>query len=81
MIAKQPMCLKILGTGHYYVTQTINGIESVTSNIVDIVDIDRPYITLMARKNFHLFGRKANYLIMMVRQTNLMIQVQQLRII
>lgn len=32
--------------GRYYVTQTINGQESAPSNIVEIIDTDRPYITL-----------------------------------
>ncbi|WP_153730444.1 DUF5011 domain-containing protein [Sporosarcina obsidiansis] len=35
-----------LGPGRYYVTQTINGQESRQSNVVEVVDIDKPYITL-----------------------------------
>ena len=42
---------KTLGIGKYYVTQTVNGIESASSNIVEIVDIDRPYITLIGPEN------------------------------
>lgn len=38
---------KKYGPGSYYVTQTINNQESAPSNVVDIVDIDRPYITLI----------------------------------
>ena len=38
--------LKKYGPGRYYVTQTVNKQESRQSNIVEIVDTDRPYITL-----------------------------------
>lgn len=38
--------LRKYGPGRYYVTQTVNGQESRQSNIVEIVDTDRPYITL-----------------------------------
>lgn len=37
---------KIHGPGSYYVTQIINEQESRESNIVEIIDVDRPYITL-----------------------------------
>lgn len=36
-----------ISPGSYYVTQTAGGFESTPSNIVDVVDTDRPYITLI----------------------------------
>ncbi|MCI2253886.1 DUF5011 domain-containing protein [Domibacillus sp. PGB-M46] len=38
---------KPFGPGKYYVTQTINGQVSIESNIVDVIDTDRPVITLI----------------------------------
>ncbi|PAQ13346.1 hypothetical protein CD798_15640 [Bacillaceae bacterium SAOS 7] len=32
--------------GKYYVTQTVGALESLPSNVVEVVDIDRPHITL-----------------------------------
>lgn len=49
--------LRKYGPGRYYVTQTVNGQESRQSNIVEIVDIDRPYITLNGLETVQLvFG-------------------------
>jgi len=42
------------GPGRYYVTQTVNGQESRQSNIVEIVDVDRPYITLNGPETIEL---------------------------
>ena len=40
------MFLKIKVLDIYYVTQTVNDLTSKESNTVEVVDIDRPYITL-----------------------------------
>lgn len=46
--------------GSYYVTQTVNGFESRRSNIVDITDIDKPYITLKGSENLFYVLNESN---------------------
>ena len=42
------------GPGSYYVTQTVNSQESRQSNVVEIVDVDKPYITINGPENISL---------------------------
>lgn len=46
------------GPGRYYVTQTVNEQESRQSNIVEIVDQDQPYITLLGPDKIELVWDK-----------------------
>lgn len=40
--------------GRYYVTQTVKGQQSRQSNIVEVVDIDKPFIKLIGPENINL---------------------------
>lgn len=48
--------------GSYYVTQSAGGFTSAPSNVVDVVDIDRPYITLIGpEKLSFVWGETKQY--------------------
>ena len=48
--------------GSYYVTQSAGGFTSAPSNVVDVVDIDRPYITLIGpEKLSFVWGETKSY--------------------
>ena len=51
-----------LGPGFYYVTQTVNvdpDLTSKNSNMVEVVDIDRPYITLIGSEEYSFVWKKS----------------------